>query len=61
MIDTGTAAARERLTAALGVTRWVDEVATLTVFQRSRQWAAPFPKFKKRIPEQIRPDARTNR
>jgi 4-hydroxyacetophenone monooxygenase len=31
-----------------------DEVASLTIFQRSKQWAAPFPKFKKRIPESIR-------
>ena len=32
----------------------VDEVASMTVFQRSKQWAAPFPKFKKRIPDPIR-------
>jgi 4-hydroxyacetophenone monooxygenase len=31
-----------------------DQVGSLTVFQRSKQWAAPFPKFHKRIPESIR-------
>lgn len=29
----------------------VDKVKSLTVFQRSRQWAAPFEKFKKRVPD----------
>lgn len=32
----------------------VDEVAHLTVFQRSRQWAAPFAKFKKEVPASVR-------
>ena len=32
----------------------VDDVASLTVFQRSKQWATPFPKFKKRIPDAMR-------
>jgi len=32
----------------------VDDVEHMTVFQRSKQWAAPFPKFKKRIPDPIR-------
>ena len=31
-----------------------DTVGTLTVFQRSRQWAAPFPKFHKPVPEPVR-------
>ncbi|MGW4335778.1 flavin-containing monooxygenase [Rhodococcus koreensis] len=31
----------------------VDQVASLTVFQRSKQWAAPFPKFRKAIPEPV--------
>ncbi len=31
-----------------------DKVAHLTVFARSKQWAAPFPKFRKRVPEPIR-------
>lgn len=31
-----------------------DEVDTLTVFQRSRQWAAPFPKFRVPVPESVR-------
>ncbi len=32
----------------------VDTVSSLTVFQRSRQWAAPFPKFRKPVPEAVR-------
>jgi len=31
-----------------------DHVAALTVFQRSRQWAAPFEKFQKPVPESAR-------
>ena len=31
-----------------------DTVRSLTVFQRSRQWAAPFPKFRKPVPEPVR-------
>jgi len=31
-----------------------DEVESLTIFQRSRQWAAPFPKFHKPVPDAIR-------
>lgn len=31
-----------------------DEVASLTIIQRSAQWAAPFQKFKKEIPEVLR-------
>ena len=31
-----------------------DTVRTLTVFQRSKQWAAPFPKFRKPVPEPVR-------
>jgi 4-hydroxyacetophenone monooxygenase len=30
-----------------------DEVASLTVIQRSPQWAAPFPKFQKSVPEAV--------
>lgn len=33
------------------VTAIVDDVEHLTVFQRSKQWAAPFPKLHQRIPE----------
>ena len=32
----------------------VDQVKHLTVFQRSKQWAAPFEKFKKPVPESVR-------
>jgi 4-hydroxyacetophenone monooxygenase len=32
----------------------VDDVADVTIFQRSRQWAQPFPKFKKAVPSDIR-------
>ena len=32
----------------------VDEVEHVTVFQRSKQWAVPFPKFNKRIPDSAR-------
>lgn len=32
----------------------VDEVSEMTVFQRSRQWVAPFPKFKLPVPDGIR-------
>lgn len=31
-----------------------DKVAHLTIFARSKQWAAPFPKFRKRVPDPIR-------
>lgn len=31
-----------------------DSVASLTVFARSRQWAAPFPQFRKAIPDAVR-------
>jgi 4-hydroxyacetophenone monooxygenase len=31
-----------------------DKVAHLTVFARSKQWAAPFPKFRQKVPEPIR-------
>ncbi|MCA1371612.1 NAD(P)/FAD-dependent oxidoreductase [Bradyrhizobium sp. BRP14] len=30
-----------------------DRVGALTIFQRSRQWAAPFPKFQKPVPEPV--------
>lgn len=32
----------------------VDDVSEMTVFQRSRQWVAPFPKFKLPVPDGIR-------
>lgn len=31
-----------------------DEVAELTIFARSKQWAAPFPQFRKPVPEGVR-------
>lgn len=31
-----------------------DEVSSMTIFARSKQWAAPFPKFKMPVPEPIR-------
>jgi len=31
-----------------------DTVRSLTVFQRSKQWAAPFPKFRRPVPEAVR-------
>ncbi len=31
-----------------------DEVESLTIFARSKQWAAPFPQFRKTIPEGVR-------
>jgi len=31
-----------------------DEVASLTVHARSKQWAAPFPQFRKAVPEPVR-------
>jgi len=31
-----------------------DEVAALTIFARSKQWAAPFPQFRKDVPEGVR-------
>lgn len=31
-----------------------DEVEHLTIFARSKQWAAPFPKFRQEVPEPIR-------
>ena len=31
-----------------------DRVSSLTIFQRTRQWAAPFPKFQQAVPEPIR-------
>jgi len=30
-----------------------DSVQSLTIFQRSKQWAAPFEKFKKKVPEDV--------
>lgn len=32
----------------------VDQVESLTIFQRSKQWAAPFPKFRKAISDPVR-------
>lgn len=32
----------------------VDQVEHLTIFQRSKQWAAPFAKFKKQLPDSVR-------
>ncbi len=32
----------------------VDQVQHLTIFQRSKQWAAPFAKFKKQVPDSVR-------
>lgn len=31
-----------------------DEVSELTIFARSKQWAAPFPQFRKAVPEGVR-------
>lgn len=31
-----------------------DQVAELTIFARSKQWAAPFPQFRKQVPEAVR-------
>lgn len=31
-----------------------DEVASLTIFARSKQWAAPFPQFRKDVPKGVR-------
>ena len=31
-----------------------DEVAQLTIFARSKQWAAPFPQFRKKVPKGVR-------
>lgn len=31
-----------------------DEVAQMTIFARSKQWAAPFPQFRKKVPEGVR-------
>ena len=31
-----------------------DQVETLTIFQRTRQWAVPFPKFKVPVPDDVR-------
>jgi 4-hydroxyacetophenone monooxygenase len=31
-----------------------DSVASLTIFARSKQWTAPFPQFRKRVPPEIR-------
>ena len=31
-----------------------DQVKSLTIFARSKQWAAPFPKFRARVPDPIR-------
>lgn len=45
----GTGASAMQLVPAI-----VDEVASLTIFQRSRQWAAPFPKFHMPVPDPIR-------
>jgi 4-hydroxyacetophenone monooxygenase len=32
----------------------VDKVKSLTIFARSKQWAAPFPQFQQQVPEHIR-------
>jgi 4-hydroxyacetophenone monooxygenase len=32
----------------------VDKVKSLTIFARSKQWAAPFPQFQQQVPEDIR-------
>jgi 4-hydroxyacetophenone monooxygenase len=32
----------------------IDRVSSLAIFQRTRQWAAPFPKFRQMVPEPIR-------
>ena len=32
----------------------VDKVESLTIFARSKQWAAPFPQFQQQVPEHIR-------
>ncbi len=32
----------------------VDEVSRMTIFARSKQWAAPFPQFRKKVPEGVR-------
>jgi 4-hydroxyacetophenone monooxygenase len=61
MWDEGTDLARKRV-AVIGngasamqlVPAIVDQVEHLTVFQRSKQWAVPFPKFNKRIPNSAR-------
>ncbi|MCZ4586168.1 NAD(P)/FAD-dependent oxidoreductase [Rhodococcus opacus] len=45
----GTGASAMQLAPAI-----VDDVHSLTIFQRSRQWAAPFPKFHKPVPDPIR-------
>ena len=31
-----------------------DKVSSLTIFARSKQWAAPFPQFHKKVPESVR-------
>ncbi|MEC7743673.1 MAG: NAD(P)/FAD-dependent oxidoreductase [Pseudomonadota bacterium] len=31
-----------------------DEVSRMTIFARSKQWAAPFPQFRKKVPEGVR-------
>tara|TARA_R110002020_G_scaffold424896_3_gene634254 strand:- start:11559 stop:13487 length:1929 start_codon:yes stop_codon:yes gene_type:complete len=31
-----------------------DKVSQLTIFARSKQWAAPFPQFRKKVPEAVR-------
>ncbi|MCA1243312.1 NAD(P)/FAD-dependent oxidoreductase [Stappia stellulata] len=31
-----------------------DKVASLTIFARSKQWAAPFPQFQKKVPDPVR-------
>ncbi len=45
----GTGASAMQLVPAIA-----DRVASLTIFQRTRQWAAPFPKFRKPVPDSIR-------
>jgi 4-hydroxyacetophenone monooxygenase len=45
----GTGASAMQLVPAIA-----DRVESMTVFQRTRQWAAPFPKFHKPVPEPIR-------
>jgi 4-hydroxyacetophenone monooxygenase len=45
----GTGASSMQLVPAI-----VDDVDSLVIFQRTRQWAAPFPKFHREIPEPLR-------
>ena len=45
----GTGASSMQLAPAIA-----DDVAALTIFQRSPQWALPFPKFRQAVPEPVR-------